>query len=525
MKLLLESLLYENNYRLNQDDVFLHLLSHPDYPSMKSITDTLDYFKIENAAFQVDAALLTQLPKVFITETQKNDYFETILVKKNKHSIKVLNENGKYTTTSIERFKNIWGGKVIAVEPLPFSLSKITSTRLIPLSLVVFVLCFQLFDYNFFALVSTVILLVCFAITLLTMSARHSEMQPAFNKVCKTITGNNNCLAVAKDMRAQIFGRFDLSDLSGVLLSSLLVMQFIAGWNPLLGLVITVFTVPVIFYSLYLQHFVLKKWCLLCLAISGLLIMYSAICAIALIYEYQRFQLLYFLKFGFVMSGVAYLWYVIGNLSKKNDELSKSERAYLQFKRNAETFSILHSNEPKITMLSENAAQITFGNTNAEIVIQAITNPLCGFWQGAFYQYKKLLANGQSLFKVNFIFNVATREDSNAWLISNLMIAIYKQEGAAKCWNAIDEWFESRNLDAWLSKYKQTAILTDETLSHNQWCADNKIYHTPATVLDGHLYPRMYMVSDFELLAVDYLTNEASCKMIFLRIDTKPKCH
>lgn len=509
MKLLLERLLSENNYRLDEHDVSLQLLSHPDYPSIKSITDTLDYFKVENAALQIDSSLLGHLPEVFIAETKENDFTEMVLVKVKKESIRVVNDRGEFTRTSKQHFKDIWNGKAVAVEPLPHRLFKTRFPGLVPLLLVTFVLCFQLLDYNFFALTGNVTLLLGFAITFLILLDEYREMPPMLNKLCKAINENSNCLEVAKDARGKIFKKFSLGDLSGVLLSSLLLTQTIVGWNPSLGLVMIFFILPVLLYSLYLQFFLIKKWCVLCLAISCLFLLYSAICFIALIGQPKIFQLSYFLKFGVILVGISYLWFVASNLFRRNNELSKTESAFFQFKRNARTFSILLSHEQKITALGQDAPHITFGNAKAEIAFMAITNPLCGYCKDAFYEYKKLLDHTGELIKLDFIFNVANREDSNAWIISNQMIALYRQEGSEKCWVAMEEWFHSRNIDAWLTKYQRVAV-TNQTSLHIQWCAENKIYHTPATVLDGHLYPTTYAVGDFALLAEDYLANKRS---------------
>ena len=510
MKHLLQRLLSENNYRLNEYDVSLHLLSHPDYPSIKSLTDTLDYFKVENAAFQMDPSLMANLPKVFIAETKKNDYYEIVLIKIKNESIRVINDRGELTRTSKQHFKDIWNGKAVAVEPLQLGIFKARSTSwLIPLLLVTFVLCFQLLNYNFFALIGTITLLIGFAITFLILLDEYRETPPILNKLCKVITENSSCLEVTKDARAKILKKFSLGDLSGILLSYLLLTQTFIGWNPLLGLVMTFFILLMVLYSLYLQFFLIRKWCVLCLAISCLFLIYSTICIIALIDQPKIFQLSYFLKFGSIMCGISYLWYVASNLYRRNNNLVKIEREYLQLKRNVQTFSILLSNERKITAFSQEAQNITFGNAKAEIEILAITNPLCGYCKEAFYEYKKLLSRTGELIKLNFIFNVANNQDSNAWIISNLIIALYRQEGSEKCWAAIEEWFHSRNIDAWLTKYERVPV-PNQTSLHFQWCKENKIYHTPATVLDGHLYPTTYAVSDFALLVEDYLANKRS---------------
>src|SRR6185503_5135850 len=48
------------------------LLSHPDYPSLLSITDTLNELNIESTAIQIEKEHLTELPIPFIAHLNGN---------------------------------------------------------------------------------------------------------------------------------------------------------------------------------------------------------------------------------------------------------------------------------------------------------------------------------------------------------------------------------------------------------------------------------------------------------------------
>ena len=63
---ILQSYLKKEGYSINLDDFKLQLLSNPSYPSVKSITDTLDYFGVENIAANVPKDALNQLPNFFL---------------------------------------------------------------------------------------------------------------------------------------------------------------------------------------------------------------------------------------------------------------------------------------------------------------------------------------------------------------------------------------------------------------------------------------------------------------------------
>ena len=56
------SYLRKSGYRLNAQDFHAHLLSNPTYPSIKSVTDTLDYFGVSNMAAMIPRNSILELP-------------------------------------------------------------------------------------------------------------------------------------------------------------------------------------------------------------------------------------------------------------------------------------------------------------------------------------------------------------------------------------------------------------------------------------------------------------------------------
>ena len=68
----------------NPRDLNLHLASHPEYPSLRSITDTLDYFDINNIAARVDKSSLSQLPRMFLAHLKGEVHMDFALVQRCK---------------------------------------------------------------------------------------------------------------------------------------------------------------------------------------------------------------------------------------------------------------------------------------------------------------------------------------------------------------------------------------------------------------------------------------------------------
>lgn len=55
-----------NVYSVKRQDLHLQLLSHNEYLSLKSITDTQDYFGTENIAANIPKDILSQLPNYLL---------------------------------------------------------------------------------------------------------------------------------------------------------------------------------------------------------------------------------------------------------------------------------------------------------------------------------------------------------------------------------------------------------------------------------------------------------------------------
>ena len=78
------------------------LLSHPDYPSLLSITDTLNELGIDNAAVQVEKEQLGEITTPFLAHLNVNGGEFTV--------VRNVEDPG------IPDFFNRWGGVIIAAE-------------------------------------------------------------------------------------------------------------------------------------------------------------------------------------------------------------------------------------------------------------------------------------------------------------------------------------------------------------------------------------------------------------------------
>jgi hypothetical protein len=89
----------------------LQIQAHPEYPSLLSITDTLNFFNIENAAFQIEFSEIELLPNRFATILEAKFY----LIEKKEETYIYYNEKNtiKISKAALE---SRWNGIIILVE-------------------------------------------------------------------------------------------------------------------------------------------------------------------------------------------------------------------------------------------------------------------------------------------------------------------------------------------------------------------------------------------------------------------------
>src|SRR5690554_1654236 len=117
MQTLISQYLSLNKYESSYFDEFKeNYLSHPDYPSLYAVTDSLELSGIETITASVPKEQLLNLPENFIASLYINEKNEFVLVSQNQDKIIYQDEKGKSKTISIEEFKNIWDGLILAIE-------------------------------------------------------------------------------------------------------------------------------------------------------------------------------------------------------------------------------------------------------------------------------------------------------------------------------------------------------------------------------------------------------------------------
>lgn len=237
------------------------LYSHPEYPSLASITDLLDDLGIENGAYVVNKHDWDDLPLPFLAHLN-GQQAKLVIVRKGDKA--ALGEGGKLQD---------WHGiGVFAEKPVNWKNEEVDhyvqqqqkKNRFRILSITLLLISSVLVLYPSFHATSLLLLLSGFAGLALSVMIVQKELgfrNVVTEKLC-SLQGDEGCDAVISSKGSKIGGSFNWSD-AGIIYFASYILLLLSN-HPLLP-VFSAMAIPFIFFSLYYQGKVIGKWCTLCL--------------------------------------------------------------------------------------------------------------------------------------------------------------------------------------------------------------------------------------------------------------------
>lgn len=487
-----------SNY--DKKDLELQLQMHPSYPSFQSITDTLDYFNIDNLAVEVPVEALDQLPESFISiiKTKNDDEIVSVIRRKNTIQLKYASLPKKNFT--YEEFKEIWIPKVIAVEKSIKS-SVFANYPIFQVLLVGILVLSSLYimiergsGFNSIAFLTLSLTGMIFSFFAVRESL--GIQSQTMHQFCTSV-GSSDCGDVINNNSGELFKNFSFTDAGMIFFGSLVLYQLFYGFNSAL-LVPSLLSIPIVIYSFYSQAFTIKKWCVICMVIG-----ITSVGLIILSLRSFSFSFDVSLIFGLVMiSAIFTLVYNYGKKKiKENMDYKTKNVGLVHFKRDFEIFSYLLNDSERVTDNTIISNEIVMGNPQAVFKIISLTNPMCGFCKEAFESYTRVLRTMSDQVQIVIRLKVDLEDLQNqATQISLKLIEIYTNDGVNRFIKAYTDWFADRTYDNWMSTYGKSRNDPKgiQTLKkQSEWAEKNNLNYTPATLINDVLYPKKYSYDEF----------------------------
>ncbi|WP_136667725.1 vitamin K epoxide reductase family protein [Flavobacterium sp. H122] len=484
-------------------------LSHPNYPSLFAVTDSLNYLTIENLAVKIPKEQFIELPESFLAVFKE----ELVLVYKEGSSVLIENEKGKKQNLSSDGFLKDWSQIIVVVESNSeannFQFNKNYSKWLLYFLPVTLLVLLSVFSNNFsafsyFFLGTTLVGLV---FSVLILQEKFGIKTELGSKLCN-MSAESSCDSVIKSNDSEIFNGLSFYDLPilffGINFLSILVNPVSSDFIiPVLSLI----SIPFLVYSIWLQKVKIKKWCLLCLGVSSIIFIQSFPC----FFENFSFEKNFFSGISaYLISSVLVftIWFLMKPLLEKGMQLKDELNVYKRFKRNFKLFKFLLK-KIEIQEGFETLKGIQYGNSNAVIKLTLFLSPSCGHCHKAFRDAKDFFEKNQDRVYLNILFNVNPENRDNQYLpvVETLLALNASDEEIAG--EALNDWhFKNLTLQVWKEKWP---LLPNNMAVNNQlqkqydWCLVNNFNYTPVKIVNNELFPNDYELNDLKYFINDYI--------------------
>jgi uncharacterized membrane protein/glutaredoxin len=497
MEKLLIKFLKRCNVNVDNSDFISQINSHKNSKSLLSIYDAFIHFDIE--CFIGRVSDVQYLPNNFMTFI--ND--ELVLVKKTKEFFLVEKENEKLKLHT-EEFLNGWNSIVLAVEDKTYTSIKLSNNMI---GLLLIISGFYYF-YDYLGLFISSLLGLYFSFELIRKEVGLSS------KVSNTLCGINinfDCNEVIKSNSHFLNKFFNLPILCfGYFLWSIFQLFISRFSNNMeiyeLKYILSFVTIPVIIYSIYLQFFVIKKICTLCLFIATIVLFESIlsvyIFSTSFIFDFKishllnSFFIILILKFG-----GDYLSFK-DILKGKFDQLNYK---YTRFKSSFDLFSY-SLNESNMTINTTNVPAFVLGERRTKLTVTFVTNLFCNYCKDIPKLIRHIQEGGFDVTINLLLFVDVHKADDLSIRAHNILLRIYSSN-APEFLKALSDWYLINNKQKWFKKYGKASDDVSLEFYENQkkWIDDNDVNFTPSIFINEKSFPMRYEKEDLLLFLDDLL--------------------
>jgi hypothetical protein len=500
--------------------LFTQLLnSHEDYPSLKSIIDTLDYLKIETHFLSLNASELEKVPFPFIVQYRNENNQATIEVKKTAGSLNKLldkkNNNSEYlvvipNNNSPENRVKPYTGIVNHEAANKASIALFTISG-IALFLMLGGTLFS--GYTYFFLITSLLGIVLSA----TLSLRENGIDSTLSQMICKGTHMNNCTATNPFKTGYVLTIADISLSYFITLficflyeALFLKDHSIAGVLMILSFI----TIPVTILSLTYQFFIIRKACAFCLMIIACLWV-----QVVLFFLIRPIHEIDYLFAGAFVSFVYFLavsgWLLLKQLLLQSERNILLSVDLLKFKRRPDIFFNMLNSGRKInyTILKDD---IIVGNPEAQLKMLVIYDLFCAPCAKLHSILEHTMSDFESKIQLVIRFKTHTAGGSGERHVANLIYALhhhFKTSGTLttlKMMQAISKWFELNNT-VLFEKYCSIDQVENKMAFHStiaEWVEMENLTGSPRLIINGRSFHDFYYsTTDLPLLISEYMNN------------------
>lgn len=507
------------------------LESHPFFPSLYSVSDTLTKFNIENAAIAPSADELSELQVPFIaycnTPSSGHDFVTVTEISADK--VSYIHSGRKPVTVSREEFNKRYQNTVLVAEvndrsgekdylvKLKIEKRKKIKTQFLYGSIaIIFVSLFISFISNSpNALTDTAMLISGAAgigIAVLLLIYEIDKTNSFVKNICSS-GKQTNCDAVLRSKASKLWGiawsEWGLFYFSANFLF-LVLAPIVYEQKILLVSCLNVLAATYIPFSIYYQYKIVKQWCRLCLVTQAILLVQALIAISHFFMQPVAFQAIQgIINTQFITTVAAMVlcaatsmvvWMLLKPVFLKAQKQPVYENAYKRLLYHPDYFATLLQQQPTAPDGWQDLG-ITIGNPHAPNTIIKVCNPYCGPCAKAHPVLEEII-HTRNDYKLKILFTASNKENDRGALPVRHFLTINENDGEIIS-AALDDWYmaKRKNYKEFAEKYPVNGELTNQNSridAMRKWCEDAGITHTPTIFINAQRLPETYSVQELK---------------------------
>ena len=474
------------------------LLSHYSYPSILSFSNALSKIGVKHRTGTIRSEDLQKITPIFIAATTQDG----LVIIKEVSSSKIKYLSGNSRRAIIETFDDFllkWNGIVLLFED--------ESKVIIPKKDLITK---QLKNFRVIGLIILLSLIISFinqlpgvllglmlikllgasTITIIIISVLDRTIEARYCTSDKIL----NCTAVSKSKGSRIFSWLSLSDLGLVYFFGGFLTLFLSAISGYYLVVISllfitsILSFPIVFYSVYYQYSVIKKWCKLCLIIIGLITIESVLALNFLLKDNFEISVYGILMVLGTFLFTSLIWSSLKNPLSDYFGLKELSLRYSRLKNDPYIMEALKQNS-KIIKNKFVGNELVFGKSYNETKTTLVINPFCELCG------KEIQKIYNEYLDFNFFLVFSDSKDKE---VSLFLIELYFHLDNKTFLKELNFWFNKGQIDDLKERYKITISSKVNEIYQMQlkWCADNGILKTPTIIYDDHVLSQHYNLED-----------------------------
>lgn len=495
--------LFYNKLKISKQEFQFQFQSHPDYPSALSLSDTLTFLGIKNVAYEVEKENWHELPKQFITfynnkftyVEKQNDEYLIFTEKIEKLSKEKLHSESSDFVILFEKNEEVKEKEKINYKLIMYFFIVLASFYS------AFQNTFHLFLFNVFSIIGMFISLEIF-------NRKFGKESIVINSICngskKVSESQSDCNKIFSSDKINFFG-LKLSDFSLIYFLWIFSLGLILPHSDSILKIISYFSISVIIYSLFIQSFVEKTFCKVCLIIISILTV-QIIISFLFFDNNINYKLLFIIVI--IFSILFFLIEYINNILTEKQKYYKISLTNIRFKKNYDIFK-RELQEKHFDFHNENDV-FWFGKTEAKLNISLVTNPFCGYCKEAHIILEKLINKYPEIsFQIRFNY-FPELADEKFTLIISVFKNIYDIEGEESLLKAIQIWYKNSNFENFKKRYDRFFNPTDlsKIISLANDNKNSKLTFTPVFLINNYQFPDKYESEDIFYFIDELLEDE-----------------